>query len=135
MFDILEYIRLRMALLGYEKYTIKTEYFQSTSGILTVEPKNEIYLLVSDRPFTFLNIFGANEIVSFNNFTDYQTLKAYRYRFISEKFTIVQSPNIDIEFLRIIPEGLPNPKPSDKQELTQLHTNLLQKIVALILKK
>lgn len=108
MFDILEYIKVKMTELGVKNYTLKTVYFKDLANTqLVVTPKNEYYVLVGDHPFVSLSLFGEDEIVNYPTFAEYQAHTAFRHPILREKFIITQQPNIDVEFIKVIPTDQP----------------------------
>jgi len=108
MFDILEYIKVKMTELGVKNYTLKPVYFNDTTSTqLVIVPKNEYYVLVGDHAFAALTLFGENEIVNFSSFAEYQAHTGFRHPIMKEKFQITELPNIDVEFIKVIPTDQP----------------------------
>jgi len=125
MFDILEYVKIKMKQLGVKKYTVKPVYFKNlVSTTQNINANNEYYLLISNHPFASLTIICSDEITNFPTFAEYQAHVAYRYRLLTGQININQIPNIDVELLRIVPEG----EAGDADETEKRKNILLQEL-------
>jgi hypothetical protein len=106
MFDILEYVKIKMKQLGVKSYTCKPAYFKNLAATsINLNANNEYYLLISNHPFASLAVICSDEIIAFQNFAEYQAHTAYRYRLLTGQIAISELPNIDVEFLHIVPDG------------------------------
>lgn len=106
MFDILEYVKIKMKQLGIESYTVKPVYFKNLAlQVQNLNANNEYYLLVSNHAFAQLSVICSDEVTFFPSFAEYQAHTAFRYRLLTGQIQISQLPNIDVELLRIVPDG------------------------------
>lgn len=130
MFDILEYVAIKMKQLGVKSYTCKPVYFKNLAAqVQNINANNEYYLLISDHPFASLSIICSDEITFFPSFAEYQTHKAFRYRLLTGQISISELPNIDVELLRIVPDG---EQDISKEEILRRREILMQELKNLL---
>jgi hypothetical protein len=130
MFDILQYVAIKMKQLGVKSYTCKPVYFKDLAAqSLNLNANNEYYLLLNATFAVGLTIFSSDEFINFPNPAEYQNHVAYRYQIFTGQIQVSQLANIDVEFLRIVPDG---EQDISKEEILRRREILMQELKELL---
>lgn len=98
----MNYIRQRMAEMGYEKYHWEAIRIQSTAVPFTINGYNEFYYLVSKTVELDLVIISDTRV--FTEAASYSNFNYYNIQEFSGAIKISQAQAIDYEFIRVVPE-------------------------------
>lgn len=99
---VFDYIKQRMAEMGYEKFHWEAVRILSGTGNIAVNAYNEFYFLVAKTVEPDLIILSDTEV--FNEASGYAKFSCYHYKEFSGEITIMQVNPVDCEFIRVIPE-------------------------------
>ncbi len=102
-----EYIRGRMQSLGIEKFHLETyRHHSKQGGVDEVSAHNEFYYLVSRNVPANLIIRSDSHKFSLRDAVAYAGFDIYRIHEFSGriKFQLIGGPQVDLEFIRVVPE-------------------------------